>query len=1490
MSDVKITLSLQDEVSPKLSKVSSAAQNTARKMQAAGKQMDNAFKTGAPDKLASKVGDAVNEMSEGISSVGDAVDKAFKGMEQGIDSALAGSFDDTAKDVDKLTEAVKELDGAYQDAKGRWHDANGKFIKMPSDDGLEKLSEDAEGAGKSLEQAESRANSLSGTLKKLFAVVGAAAILHSVGNFTVDSIGIGRDYSSMVSEVQAISGASANEMAKLEATARSYGATTVFSASEAAEALKYMSLAGWDANQSSAALGGVLNLAAASGMELGQASDMVTDYLSAFGMEANQSAYFADMLAYSQSHSNTTAAELGEAYRNSAANMHAAGQDVETTTSLLEAMANQGLKGSEAGTALAATMRDITQKMENGAIKIGDTSVAVKDAQGNFRDLTDILTDVEDATASKGEVDRAAALGDTFTADSIRGINMLMTEGMDKVAGYEEALRHAGGTAQEMADIMNDNLSGDMANMNSAFEEMQLRIFENLEGPLRDGVQYITGTVLPALTEWVPDAFGAVADGAEKIGNALKPMFETILRNPRAIGTAFAGLGTGVAAFSALGRLGELSSLVSAGKSLTDAGGLVGGLAKLGTTLTAHPWAAGAAAVVGAVTAIGLAVHSYNEQQINQSLSEHFGDMELTAAQAEAMAGQILNAQYMVDIEGSLRQFKNADKLAADAEAALATNDLLEWKARIGVKWDENEVSEYVANIDTFIDSSVKALENETYAATVTIDTVLGNTKDGQTLAAKVREWAAADNLEMEGLSQQLKTAVETAMEDGILNVNEQAAITILQNKMNNILNEWKEADAAAQMDLLKQKYLTGKDLTAESFEKVVEELGKQRESAEEALDQSYTELMSTLHRLEDSGRLQEAGLTFDGVKDQADQAYRNAKADSLTQSVDFGRNTLSDTYGELLDSNYEKIEQNAKTFLENAGSMFSINDKQAVFDQLNAGGLSTSIDSGWLSPPDQQALADRWELMKPDVSAMQSLMEEYRETGQAIPQEFMDSYNNAMMLGAASGDADAAWQVFANQMVADPANDALVQAIQDGTQTAPPELRDALAIALAETTTDPIEMKGLTVALAGMDLDVSQIAELTGMTEEEVQGYLDEYDNIEVEEKANAKMTAGDVTGEETAGKELQEEAQEKADATAGDVTTDGTIDGNYTAGEPNGADTAGQELAGKAKEQAEGAEQPPAEQNIPTTITFEVASLDDSALASAVTDKLKEGDPVPVDVPANVTVKLGEVNSSELSNISDKLGESDPVPVDVPANVTILEGKINTSAAIAAAISQTQTDIDSAFASTFPANGNTDVVLTQTNNVPAIYNEVGEAVRSAFAAGYSASANVNVVLTANYSLANPTKTISFSGGATGSATVSAALHALGGYFDEPHLGMVAEAGVGEYIIPMDGSDRSIGMWEDAGRMLGINTKEESGGLQPLATIREEAELPSGNSSPNEKTINVNVNGSGNIKVSGDGASKEQIVDIMLENLRSVFLRIVEQEILEEGDMTYEY
>lgn len=366
------------------------------------------------------------------------------------------------------------------------------------EDALNESSEAGDDLGDAMEDAGQSAESASGgftVMKGILADLASNAIqmcVSAMKDFVTQSIETGKNFDSAMSEVSAISGATGKDLQMLRDTAKEFGSTTMFSASEAADALKYMSLAGWDANTSASALGGVLDLAAASGMELGAASDMVTDYLSAFGMEAEKSGYFADLLAYAQANANTTAEGLGEAYKNCAANLNAAGQDIETTTALLSMMANQGLKGSESGTALAAMMRDLTAKMEDGKVQIGDTAVAVMDANGNYRDLTDILKDVEKATNGMGDAERAAALSTTFTSDSIKGLNLIMNAGVDEAAKFEEELRNCDGTAAEMAKTMQDNLGGDLTSLSSQFEGVQIALYEKFEPALRKGVEVLS--------------------------------------------------------------------------------------------------------------------------------------------------------------------------------------------------------------------------------------------------------------------------------------------------------------------------------------------------------------------------------------------------------------------------------------------------------------------------------------------------------------------------------------------------------------------------------------------------------------------------------------------------------------------------------------------------------------------------------------------------------------------------------------------------------------------------------------------------------------------------------------------------------------------------------------------------------------------------------------------------------------------------------------
>ena len=367
----------------------------------------------------------------------------------------------------------------------------------------------------------------------------------------------------------------------LSEAAQEMGATTRYSASEAADGLYYMSLAGWDAKEAVDGLPGVLALAASSAMDLGDASDLVTDYLTAFGESADYAMNMADMLAYAQANSNTTTQLLGDAFGNSATQAHAFGATMAETTSYLSALANSGLKGSEAGTALSAVFRDITQKMDDGNIVIGETSVSVQDAAGNFRSLTDILRDVSVATEGMGTAQKSAALMNTFTARSIKAVNILLDEGADSIEGFTEQLLASAGTASDQSEEMLNNLSGQLIILKSALEGLAIS-FGNL--------------LLPAIKN-ITAGIQGVVNWINNLTDSQKQTILTILEIVAAIGPALLIIGKVVGAISGIIKTVQL---------------LKTGLQALFTFIAANPLVAIIAAIMAVAAAL---VYLYNTNE-----------------------------------------------------------------------------------------------------------------------------------------------------------------------------------------------------------------------------------------------------------------------------------------------------------------------------------------------------------------------------------------------------------------------------------------------------------------------------------------------------------------------------------------------------------------------------------------------------------------------------------------------------------------------------------------------------------------------------------------------------------------------------------------------------------------------------------------------------------------------------------------------------------
>ena len=337
---------------------------------------------------------------------------------------------------------------------------------------LKKFSDETDGSGE-------KAKGFGTKAKVAMAVAGAAAV-----KFGKDSVETAGNFEQSMANLSATMGITKDDgtgmYQELEKAARENAKTSVYSATESADALQYMALAGFSVKDSIAALPNVLKLSTAAGTDLAATSDMVTDNLAAFGLTAKDTAHFSDVLIKAQNQSNTTVELLGESFKNCNAIMASHKQSVESTGAVLGALADNGLKGSEAGTALTAMWRDMDNAMKDGKITIGDTSIAIADSNGNYRDMVDIIADIDSATQGMTDTEKSAALAQVFTADSTKAVNLALLSGTDTLNTYKDSLLNCDGAAQKASETMQNTYQGALANFSSAVEELQISLGSKL--------------------------------------------------------------------------------------------------------------------------------------------------------------------------------------------------------------------------------------------------------------------------------------------------------------------------------------------------------------------------------------------------------------------------------------------------------------------------------------------------------------------------------------------------------------------------------------------------------------------------------------------------------------------------------------------------------------------------------------------------------------------------------------------------------------------------------------------------------------------------------------------------------------------------------------------------------------------------------------------------------------------------------------------------
>lgn len=1322
-----------------------------------------------------------------------------------------------------------------------------------------------------------------------------------------DTVNTYKSFESMMSQVQAISGATGAELDALTAKAQEMGSTTKFTATESAQAFNYMAMAGWKSQDMINGIGGIMNLAAASGEDLGSTSDIVTDALTAFGLKAGDAGHFADVLAKASANANTNVGMLGESFKYVAPVAGAMNYSVEDTSLALGLMANASIKGSMAGTALKTSLANMASPTDSMAAAMDKYNISLTKSDGSMKSLGEVITNLRSSLGGLSETEQTAAASTIFGKEAMAGMLAIINASEEDYNKLSTAIYNADGAAQDMSDTMLDNLEGSMTLMQSAVEGVQNSFGQRLTPYIRGFVDNITEAMpaaeaaLTSLMDYVDGKAAGLKrtvdgmvdseewQGADLFGK-VDIAWDTLIAQPftkwaggkgkhllsKGLGNLFseaakimpggeeAGLtswlSAGILAKGATSLIGGAGNILktlepiggaikSIGSAASNASSIGSFVSELGSMIPmAGKVGLAAAGITAAVVAIGVAVDNYNQKRMNNSLAEHFGNIELSAKQAEEAASGILNAKYLVNVELAMGEFKNADEMRKKAEEALQSNQALTWKSSIGIELAVDEQQQYKDNITTFVESKISELESRTFAAHISVQTFLGGTEEGETLASSIEEWARADNLELTNLSNDLKTAVENALQDGIIDVDEAQAVAALQDKINGITSKWKQAEAQAQLDWINQEYgsLSGKDLTSESFTSVVEALASQRETAAEETQALATEFYSYLNAAEASGRITKR--QNEKYKDLASQAIRNQKANDLMTSLNFENNTLGGTYGDLISTNQGKTQKSMDNAVNYLKGYLNNNDYQSLYDQLNMFGADYAQQGGgwsFLQSADQNALESVWEAMKPDASSMRNLIDEYVNVGQEVPRQIMDKFNETMAIGAASGDTAAAWDVYAKS-IADSGDKALIDAIgeMDANGQLGEEFSAAWKRATASVTDEPVELSGLKAEVDGVDIDKE--AWVSSLNEK--LGDLAETEDVTAE-GATIKVKAGDclweignalgidwqTIAEENgiespyiihAGDELKISMDNLTAEVDGDAATT-AIDQAMSALTAEGAefsvtadgvkvDLANVEVDSETAmaqiEAALGMETGTlsgagieVQSGATVTIPSDLVQVDTSGIEAAVEQSAASGsEDTTVEKQVNVTTTAGSTDTTPVEQAAQEAlnGETSTTDTTMTTNVTVEAGSTDATPAATAA----QTELDNTFSNTMQTNGSTDVTIEKaSDNIAAVYSQVGSELQAAFNSPYSARASVNV--TVDYHITNPTASLSTSSSGS-TVSVSIAGHASGGEvgLHGAELSWLGEEGK-EYVIPTvpGRRGRGIALWQQAGVDLGV-------------------------------------------------------------------------------------
>ena len=867
------------------------------------------------------------------------------------------------------------------------------------------------GYNRTMRQIQKGFQSITGGMKLAGKLATASITGARIIEWGKDAVETYKTFESSMKNTAAIMNASVMEYEMLEKAAREAGRTTTKTASEAADALGYMALAGWDAENSVKGLMPILRLAESTGKDLQTTSDLVTDSMSALGLSVEELDSYMDKLVMTNNSANTSAEQLMYALVKSGGAARVMGVNLDDTIAALGVLANNGLKSSEAGTALNSLMK---RWGSNTAAKkaFDELGISLYDVNDQFIGMEDLMQEINASLEGKDanmKNNYMSALGGRFLAQLQYLLDSVKTTGDEAGSTWDTLtgkIKNSNGALEVMNKTATSSLEASQKLLKSAFQDLQISAVDVFADDFKEAMQYLAKelpNISDRLAEFEEEHHDEIvkfldmaAEGIIKLANVAIDFGDWILDNGPAVEGIIATLITG----KALGGIAQF------GLGLKDAAAAAGGLAGAGAmlgpaTIGIAVGVAAIAALTGGVIALRQANKKAREEAEKSSLEEHFGKIALSATDIEQAANKILGAENMAKVNALSEQLSKISGYVSNINNASDELSRLNWKISAGLDLNENDKSAYQEAAATLVKNVQEYISDQGYSVSLASSLLTGNSKDKFS-----SDFWNYQSKEATKLGNKLDKAIKKAMKDGVIDPDKELPkIQKLQQALLDMQQEMEAAKYEAELGALED------DIDSKSFEEIIERTNELQSERLDTLYDAYLERRANLIYQHNKGAISD--YEYNSALSGLETEYDNAKLSTTEQTADALFSQIKKRYSSEISTIAQGLnldtyigERVTSDRLNNAATNGNADLNQILIE------AQTRIEEyrNKISDGDRDAINKLLEDMLPTEQQREEIARKCREAGEAVPQSVMDGIKEYKELKALTGSDQDIW------------------------------------------------------------------------------------------------------------------------------------------------------------------------------------------------------------------------------------------------------------------------------------------------------------------------------------------------------------------------------------------------------------------------------------------------------------------------------------------------